>query len=68
MEANYSANAIEENMWAQCDNVANQFQLMEDNFRHKSDRIKSNISQWLHLIFTCFSLWFGYKLGINFHE
>ena len=33
MEAEYSANIISENMWAQCENVVNQVQLKEDNFK-----------------------------------
>ena len=39
MEAEYSANIIAENMWAQCDNVFIQVQLTGDNFKHRSDRI-----------------------------
>ena len=39
VEAKYSVNIISEIMWAQCDNVVNQGQLKEDNFKHKSDRI-----------------------------
>ena len=39
MEAEYSANITAENMWAQCDNVVDQVQLTENNFKHKSDRI-----------------------------
>ena len=38
-EAEYSANIIAENMWAQCDNVFNQVQLTEDNFKRRYDRI-----------------------------
>ena len=33
MEAEYSANIIAENMWAQCENVVNQVQPKEDNFK-----------------------------------
>ena len=33
MEAKYSANIIAENMWAQCENIVNQVQLKEDNFK-----------------------------------
>ena len=39
MEAKYSANIIAENMWAQCENVVNQVQLTEDNFKRRSGRI-----------------------------
>ena len=39
MEAEYSANIIAENMWAQCDNVVNQVQLTKYNFKHNSDII-----------------------------
>ena len=39
MEAEYSANVIAENMWAQCQNVVNQVQLNEDNFKKRYDRI-----------------------------
>ena len=39
MEAEYSANVIAENMWAQCENVVNQVQLNEDNFKRRYDRI-----------------------------
>ena len=35
-EAEYSANIIAENMWAQCDNVVNQVQLMVDILKHRS--------------------------------
>ena len=38
VEADYSKNITAENMRAQCDNVVNQVQLIEDNFKHKSDR------------------------------
>ena len=39
MEAEYSANIIAENMSAQCENVVNQVQLKEDNFKRRYDRI-----------------------------
>ena len=39
VEAEYSANIIVENMWAQCDNIFNQVHLTEDNLKHKSDRM-----------------------------
>ena len=39
MEAEYSANIIAENMWAQCENVVNQVQLKEDNFKQRYYRI-----------------------------
>ena len=39
MEAEYSANIIAENMWAQSENVVNQVQLKEDNFKRRYDRI-----------------------------
>ena len=39
LEAEYSANVIAENMWAQCENVVNQVQLNEDNFKRRYDRI-----------------------------
>ena len=39
VEAKYSANIISETMWSQCDNVVNQVQLKEDNFKHNSNRI-----------------------------
>ena len=39
MEAEYSANIIAENMWAQCENIVNQVQLKEDNFKFRYDRI-----------------------------
>ena len=39
MEAEYSAYNIAENIWAQCENVVNQFQLKEDNFKRRSDII-----------------------------
>ena len=39
VEAKYSANIIAENMWPQCDNIVNQVQLTEDNFKHRPDRI-----------------------------
>ena len=39
VEAEYSDSIIAENVWAQCENVVNQVQLAEDNFKHNSDRI-----------------------------
>ena len=39
MEAEYSANFIAENMWAQCENIVNQVQLKEDNFKQRYYRI-----------------------------
>ena len=39
MEAEYSANIIAVNMWAQCENVVNQVQLKEDNFKRRYERI-----------------------------
>ena len=39
VEAEYSANIIAEKMWEQCENIVNQVQLTDDNFKHKSDRI-----------------------------
>ena len=39
VEAEYSDNIISENVWAHCENVVNQVQLAEDNFKHNSDRI-----------------------------
>ena len=39
VEAEYSANIIVENVWAHCENIVNQVQLVEDNFKHDSDRI-----------------------------
>ena len=39
VEAEYSNNSIAENVLAHCENVVNQVQLAEDNFKHKSDRI-----------------------------
>ena len=39
MEAEYSANIMAENMWAQCENIVNQVQLKEDNFKCRSDII-----------------------------
>ena len=39
VEAEYSDNITAENMRAQCDNVVNQVQLIEDNFKHKLDII-----------------------------
>ena len=39
MEAEYSANIIAENMWAQCENFVNQVQLTKDNFKHNLDRV-----------------------------
>ena len=39
VEAKYSSNIIAEIVWAQCENVVNQVELTEDNFKHKSDRI-----------------------------
>ena len=39
MEAEYSANIIAENMWAQCENVVNEVQLKEDNFKRRYYRI-----------------------------
>ena len=35
MEAEYSTNITAENMWAQCENVVNQVQLKEDNFKRR---------------------------------
>ena len=39
VEAEYSENIIAENVWANCENIVNQVQLVEDNFKHKSDRV-----------------------------
>ena len=39
VEAEYSDNIIAENVWAHCENVVNQVQLAEDNFKHNSDII-----------------------------
>ena len=39
VEAKYSGNIIAEKVWAHCENVVNQVQLAEDNFKHNSDRI-----------------------------
>ena len=39
MEAEYSANIIAENMWAQCENIVNQVQLKEDHLKRRSDII-----------------------------
>ena len=39
MEAECSANITAENMWAQCENVVNQVQLKEDNFKRRYDII-----------------------------
>ena len=39
MEAEYSANIIAENMWAQCENIVNQVQLTEDHFKRRYDRL-----------------------------
>ena len=39
VEAKYSDNIIAENVWAHCENVVNQVQLAEDNFKHNSDII-----------------------------
>ena len=39
VEAEYSANIIAENLWSHCENIVNQVQLVEDNFKHKSDRV-----------------------------
>ena len=39
VEDEYSLNSIAENTWAQCENVFNQVQLTENNFKQKSDII-----------------------------
>ena len=39
VEAEYSANIIEENVWAHYENIFNQVQLTKDDFKHKSDRV-----------------------------
>ena len=39
VDAEYSSNITAENMWEQCENAVNQVQIIEDNFKHKSDRI-----------------------------
>ena len=39
MEAEYPANITAENMWAQCENIVNQVQLKEDNFKCRYDII-----------------------------
>ena len=39
VEAEYSDNIIAENVWAHCENVVNQFQPADDNFKHNSDRV-----------------------------
>ena len=43
VEVEYSADIIAENMWAQYDNGVRKSQLLEEFFKHKSDRIKSTI-------------------------
>ena len=43
VEAEYSANIIADNIWAQWDNDVSQLHLMGDHLKHKSDRIASTI-------------------------
>ena len=40
VEVEYSANIIAEKIWSQCDNGVIKSQLLEEIFKHKSDRIK----------------------------
>ena len=51
VEVKYSANIIADQMWSQCDNGVRKSQLLEEFFKHKSDKIKSTIIPVVHLIF-----------------
>ena len=54
MKADYPANIISGIIWAQCENVVNQVQMKEDNFKFRYARIKSNIYQYVHQLFYMF--------------
>ena len=43
VEVEYSTNIIAEKFWSQCDNGVRKSQLLEEFFKHKSDRIESTI-------------------------